>query len=141
MVMRIEEIRIDELNEEIKALEITKDLVSNKKEILSLINERKKERKELIDELTKHDEATKNLLRLFIKVVYLNRPLKQAEQYRLLEIIRNNFERNKVNFDKKRCGLGTWLNFLDFNTDYYSTIDDNWATLVINDEFDDEEWE
>lgn len=141
MIMRIEEIRVNEINKEIEALEVAKNLVKNKKEILSLISEREKDRKELIEELTKHDEDIKNLLRLFIKVVYLNRPLKQAEQYKLLEIIRNNFKRNKVTFDTKRCGLGKWLNFLDFDTTYYSTDDDRWATLIINYEFDDEEWE
>lgn len=144
-MIRIEEFRIEELNEEIKALKTVKDLVKNEKEILSLINERKKEKKELIEILTKDDELIKNLLRLFIKIVYLNRPLGQAEQYRLLEIIRNNFERNKVDLNSERCGLKTWLRFLDFETFYYKeSKDDNWATLIINDEFedfDDEEWE
>lgn len=138
-------IRIEELNEEIKALKIVKDLVENKKEILSLISEREEEKEEVIKILTKDDELVKNLLRLFIKIVYLNIPLGQAEQYRLLEIIRNNFERNKVDLNSERCGLKTWLRFLDFETLYYKeSKDDNWATLIINDEFedfDDEEWE
>lgn len=144
-MIRIEEIRVEEINEEIKALKTVKDLVKNKKEILFLINEREKEKEELIKVLTKDDEVTKRVLRLFVKICYLNKPLKKDEQYKLIQIIRDNFGRNKVDLDSERCGLRTWLRFLDFETLYYKeSKDDSWATLIIEDEFedfDDEEWE
>lgn len=137
-MIRIEEIRIEEINKEIKALKNVKDLVSNNKEILFLISEREKEKEKLIKVLTKDDEIIKRFMRLLIEECYLNRQLKQKEQYKLLEIIRDNFGRNKVDLDSERCGLKTWINYIGFNTELYSTKDDNWATLII---YDDEEWE
>lgn len=128
-----EEFRILELEEQIKSLKVSIKLVEEKEELKEKIKELESEKENLIFKLTKSDDICKKEIQSIIKEEYIkdSKELNQSEQYKLLEKIRTIFGRNIPNHNYKRKGLGTWLNFIGYDTNYFSVQDDVWSRLII----------
>lgn len=118
------------MNNTIAAINIAKSYLSNVEEITEVRDSLNKKRQLLCNELYAEDHKSYSECREVIEEL-LNKSLGKDEQAKLLEVIKETFERQAPNPSKKSSGLNAWLKELNIEHNWIDDEETGWNKLVI----------
>lgn len=130
MIYESLEKKINKLDNDIEALRRAKHYLSNKDEIIEIMDNLNKERQVYADEIYLGDAMAYTECINYIRGM-MNKELAREEQVELLEYIKELHGRKCPNVSKKSYGLNAWLKHLDVECEWIQYEDSDWAGLVI----------
>ncbi|MHC1682873.1 MAG: hypothetical protein AB6733_07990 [Clostridiaceae bacterium] len=122
---------INKLDRDIAALNLAKKYLSNKEEIIEVVDSLNNKRQLMADEIYREDHQSYFECRDVILPI-LDKVLEMDEQVKLLEEIKEKFGRQSPNVSKKSTGLNAWLKELNIEYRWIESEDTEWNKLVIS---------
>lgn len=122
--------KIKKLDKDIDALKVALKYLSNVDEIKEVREELNRERQFMADMLYANDAKAFNKCRDMI-LKELNKDLKEEDQKRILENIKEIYGRQYPNASKESNGLNAWLKKLLVDFEWKENPEGDWAILII----------
>lgn len=123
--------KIKKLDKEIEALKVALKYLSNEDEIKEVREELNRERQFMADMLYANDAKAFDKCREMI-LNEIDKEIKEEDQKKLLEDIKEVYGRQYPNASKESNGLNAWLKKLLVDFEWKENSEDDWAILVIN---------
>lgn len=121
---------INKLDRDIAALNLAKKYLSNKEEIIEVVDSLNNKRQLMADEIYREDHQSYFECRDVILAI-VDKVLEMDDQVKLLEEIKEKFGRQSPNVSKKSSGLNAWLKELNLEYSWIESEDTEWNKLVI----------
>lgn len=122
--------KIKKLDKEIEALKVALKYLSNVDEIKEVREELNRERQFMADMLYADDTKAFDKCRDMI-LHEIDKEIKEEDQKKLLEDIKEVYGRQYPNASKESNGLNAWLKKLLVDFEWKENPEDDWAILVI----------
>lgn len=122
--------KIKKLDKEIEALKVALKYLSNEDEIKEVREELNRERQFMADMLYADDAKAFDKCRDMI-LHEIDKEIKEEDQKKLLEDIKEVYGRQYPNASKESNGLNAWLKKLLVDFEWKENPEDDWAILII----------